>query len=252
MARLRRVPWRVPAGILLAAAGLTLGWLWFRDSRFAAADEIFVTGTSSSEEAQVREALREAAQGMSTLHVREDVLRNAVAPYSSVADLEVHADFPHKLSIEVLERRPVATVESGGRTVPATGGGRLLDGVRAPGLPVVAADAGATAAGDHVRDRHALAALRVAAAAPEDLLARSERVYYGPQGMTLDLRNGPELFFGSAEGARTKWRAAARVLAEPSAEGAVYLDLRVPGRVAAGGVGPITPDPAPPILNAQP
>jgi cell division protein FtsQ len=209
MARLRRVPWRVPAGILLAAAGLTLGWLWFRDSRFAAADEIFVTGTSSSEEAQVREALREAAQGMSTLHVREDVLRNAVAPYSSVADLEVHADFPHKLSIEVLERRPVATVESGGRTVPATGAGRLLDGVRAPGLPVVAADAGATSAGDHVRDRHALAALRVAAAAPEDLLARSERVYFGPQGMTLDLRNGPELFFGSAEGARTKWRAAA-------------------------------------------
>ena len=35
-------------------------------------------------------------------------------------------------------------------------------------------------------------------------------------------------------------------------EGAVYLDLRVPGRVAAGGVGPVTPDPAPPILNAQP
>src|SRR4029078_2663298 len=116
----------VRAGIWRAPPGLTLGWLWFRDSRFAAADEVFVTGTSSSEEAQVREALREAEQGMSTLHVREDVLRNAVAPYSSVEDLEVHADFPHKLSIEVLERRPVATVESGGRTVPATGGRRPL------------------------------------------------------------------------------------------------------------------------------
>jgi cell division protein FtsQ len=252
MARLRRVPWRVPAGLLLAVAVLALGWLWFRDSPFATVEEVYVTGTSSSEENQVREALRQAAQGMSTLHVRQDALRKAVAPYSSVAGLDVHADFPHQLTIEVLERRPVATVESGGVSVPATGGGRLLDGVRASGLPVVQAAAAATSAGDHVTDRRALAALRVAAAAPEELLARSERIYSGPRGMTLDLRNGPELYFGSADRARMKWTAAARVLAEPSAQGAVYLDLRVPGRVAAGGVGPITPDPTPPILNAQP
>jgi cell division protein FtsQ len=252
MATLRRVPWRVPAGVLLAVALLALGWLWFRDSSFAAVDEVFVTGTSSSEEHQVRTALRQAALGMSTLHVREDALRKAVAPYSSVAGLEVHADFPHELDIEVLERRPVATVEAGGVSVPATGGGRLLDGVRASGLPVVQAAAAATSAGDHVTDRHALAALRVAAAAPKELLARTERLYYGPHGMTLDLRNGPELFFGSAERARVKWTAAATVLAASSAKGAVYLDLRVPGRVAAGGVGPVTSDAGPTILNAQP
>ncbi len=252
MGRVRRVSWRVPAGVLLAAAGLALGWLWFRDSPFASVTTVYVTGTSSSEEDQVRGALREAAHGMSTLHVREDALRKAVAPYSSVARLEVHAEFPHKLAIDVVERRAVATVESAGRSVPATGGGRLLEGVRVAGLPVVTAEAGATSAGDRVTDRHALAALRVAAAAPDQLRARSERVYYGPNGMTLDLRNGPELVFGSAEGARTKWMAAARVLAEPSAEGAVYLDLRVPGRVAAGGVGPITPDPAPPIPDPIP
>ena len=70
--------------------------------------------------------------------------------------------------------------------------------------------------------------------------------------MTLDLRDGPDLFFGSGEAARSKWMAAARVLAEPSAEGAVYLDLRIPGRVAAGGVGPIEPEPTPTVLDPQP
>ena len=45
--------------------------------------------------------------------------------------------------------------------------------------------------------------------------------------------------FGDGEDARAKWTAAARVLAEPSAAGATYLDLRIPGRVAAGGLAPV-------------
>jgi cell division protein FtsQ len=250
MGRLRRSSWRIPAAVALAVAGLVLGWLWFRDSPFATVRDVYISGTSSSEEPQVRRALREAATGMSTLHVREDALREAVAPYSSVADIEVHADFPRELAIEVIERRPVATVVAAGRSVPATGGGRLLEGVRAGALPTVAIDGpGATG---RVTDRRALAALRVAAAAPAELRARAARVFYGPRGMTLALRDGPELFFGTAEAARSKWLAAARVLAEPSAEGAVYLDLRIPGRVAAGGVGPIEPEPTPALLNPQP
>ena len=55
----------------------------------------------------------------------------------------------------------------------------------------------------------------------------------------LDLRDGPDLIFGDARRAAAKWAAAARVLAEPSAAGATYLDLRVPERVAAGGLGPV-------------
>ena len=31
-----------------------------------------------------------------------------------------------------------------------------------------------------------------------------------------------------------------RVLADPSSQGATYLDLRIPGRVAAGGLAPAT------------
>ena len=74
---------------------------------------------------------------------------------------------------------------------------------------------------------------------------RATRLYFGKGGMRLDLRNGPELVFGSAADARGKWEAAARVLGDVSAAGATYLDLRVPTLVAAGGVGPIEPEPTP-------
>ena len=67
----------------------------------------------------------------------------------------------------------------------------------------------------------------------------------GAKGLTADLRDGPPLVFGSADDAAVKWAAAARVLAEPSAAGATYLDLRVPGRVAAGGIGPVPQEPPP-------
>jgi cell division protein FtsQ len=243
MARGRRLPWPVLAGVLLTIAGLALGWLWFRDSSFAAVERVTITGSGSSEQRQVREALATTARGMSTLRVDERALKDVVEPYSSVAGLRIRAGFPHDLRIEVIEHEPVATVRTGGSSVPATGGGLLLDGVKAADLPVVATKAPLD--GRHVSDKRTLAALAVAAAAPPELRARSERLFYGPDGVTLDLRDGPDLIFGSAGDARTKWTAAARVLAESSSIGATYLDLRVPKVVAAGGVGPVTPEPTP-------
>jgi cell division protein FtsQ len=243
MARLNRLPWRVLAGAVLALAGLTLGWLWFRDSSFVAVERVSITGGGSSEQAQVRAALEETATGMSTLHVDERALEQAVEPFASVAGLRIRGDFPHDLRIEVIEHEPVATVETGGSSIPATGGGLLLDGVRATGLPTVKSKAPLD--GRHVSDPRALAALRVAAAAPADLRARAERLFYGEGGMRLDLHDGPELIFGTDGDARTKWLAAARVLAESSSAGATYLDLRVPNLVAAGGVGPLEPEPTP-------
>jgi cell division protein FtsQ len=243
MARINRLPWRVLAGLALTLIGLTLGWLWFRDSSFAAVQRVSITGSTSSEEAQVRAALESAATGMSTLNVDAGTLRESVEPFSSVADLRVSADFPHDLTIEVVEHRPVANVESGGSRLPATGGGLVLDGVRSEELPTVASKE--PLADGRVQDRKALAALKVAGAAPPELRARSERVFWGDDGIALDLRNGPDLIFGDAAAARDKWRAAARVLAEDSSAGATYLDLRVPKVVAAGGVGPVTPEPTP-------
>ena len=64
-----------------------------------------------------------------------------------------------------------------------------------------------------------------------------------------ELRDGPELIFGDDSRRRAKWTAAARVLADPEAEGAAYVDVRIPGRPAAGG---LTAETAAPVAPAAP
>jgi cell division protein FtsQ len=225
------------AAVTALAALLAGGWLWVRDSSLARVKDVTVTGATTSDAARVRSALERAARDMTTLHVREQALHDAVAPYPSVAGLRVHTDFPHAMDIEVLEHRPVAAIEVDGRQTPISADGLVLNGVRVDGtLPAIRRT---RLPARRVDDDRTRAALAIAAAAPEPLLERSERLSYGPNGLTIDLRNGPPLVFGTSEDVAAKWAAAARVLAEPSAAGATYLDLRVPGRVAAGGLEPV-------------
>ena len=225
------------AAVTVLAGLLAGGWLWLRDSSLARVTEVRVTGSTTSEEGRIRAALERAARDMTTLHVREQALHDAVASYPSVAGLRVATDFPHGMAVEVLEHRPVAAIEVDGHRTPVSGGGIVLNGVEADRtLPAIRRD---QLPAERVDDAKTRAALTVAAAAPEPLLERSEQLSYGPDGLTIDLRDGPPLIFGTPDDAAAKWAAAARVLAEPTAVGATYLDLRVPGRVAAGGLGPV-------------
>lgn len=241
---------RLAAASLAAVAALAGGWFWLRDSSAVAVRDVFVTGLSSGEEPQIRQALRSAARDMTTLHVREDALLASVSSYPSVLGLEVDASPPHKLSIQVRERAPVAALEAGGQRVPASGDGLVLRGMRVADLPLLRVSA--TPPGDRVTDRRTLAALGVAGGAPVELRSRIARVRSGTRGLTVELRDGPDLVFGSRRDAALKWTAASRVLADPSSAGATYLDLRVPERVAAGGLGPLEPDATPaPESNPQ-
>ena len=236
------------AAVIVVAGLLVGGWLWLRDSSLAAVTDVRITGATTSDEARIRSALESAARDMTTLHVREEILQDAVERFPSVAGLNVHKDFPHTLSIEVLEHRPVAALEIDGRRTPVSGAGIVLTGVDADDdLPSIKRD---QLPGTRVDDARTRAALAVAAEAPQPLLARGERLWWGPEGLTMDMRDGPRLIFGTRDDAASKWAAAARVLAQPSAAGATYLDLRVAGRVAAGGLGPV-PQEAPPE-NPQP
>jgi cell division protein FtsQ len=241
--RLSRVPLRLLVALIVLGALGYGGWTWLRDSSLAAVREVEITGSTSSEESKVRAALDAAARDMTTLHVREDALRNAVAQYASVAAIEVSTDFPHTLKIHVVEHTPVAVLVSGDREIAASGGGLLLRGVVADGdLPVIKTDEPPT--GDRVGNANTRTALTIAAAAPDALRRRVDRLWTGPRGMMLALVDGPDLIFGDASEARRKWLSAARVLADPSAAGATYLDVRIPERVAAGGLGPV-PEPTP-------
>lgn len=241
----RRLSFGVGMVAVLALAGA--GWMWVRDSDLVAVRDVHVTGVTASDAAQVRAALESAALEMTTLHVRHDALRAVAANHPAVVDLAVSTDFPHAMTIKVTERRAVATLSG---NVPVTGDGVVLRGLtaddRLPRLKVKDA-----AVGSRLTDRRALAALTIAGAAPKPLLKRAERVKLVDHGVVVKLRNGPELVFGTAADAKRKWAAAARVLAETSAAGATYLDLRIPGRVAAGGLAPVEPEAPNPNLQPE-
>jgi len=246
---------RILAGVLVGACALAGAWLWVRDSSLVAVRAVTVTGLASSDAPQIRDALRAAALDMTTLHVRNGALRAAVSGYPSIKDLETYAHVPHGLTIRVRERAPVVAIDSGGSSVPASSDGLVLRGMTASGLPTLRVRS-APGSG-RVTDRSTLGALAVAGGAPRPLRDRIERLWSGPRGLTLALRDGPDLVFGSSADAARKWLAAVRVLADPSAAGAIYLDLRVPERVAAGGLGtveddpdlPLSADPQPPVEN---
>lgn len=239
---------RLRVGLALVAVLVLTGggYLWLRQSSLVAVNDVQITGITASDGEQVRAALETAAKEMTTLNVREEILHEATASYTSVDTLKVQADFPHTLRIQVVERRPVAAlVRSGERRVPVTRNGTILRGVTAErDLPSV--NLKSEPAGERVTDKKILNALAVASEAPDLLRARTDRLTSDKRGVIVELKDGPELVFGTGEEAGKKWAAAARVLAEISAQGATYLDLRIPGRVAAGGLAPIatpTPDP---------
>lgn len=223
--------------VVLALAGLSLGgFMWLRDSSLVRVKDVFITGVSVGDATRIRAALRSAAQDMTTLNVREEQLRAAVAPYPSVADIRIHTDFPNEMTIEVVEHVPVAAARIDGRVTAVAASGLVLAGTEgADALPTIKLGRGGV--GERIVDRRALAALSVLGAAPTVLRARLDHAFYDERGLVIATEAGPELIFGDAERARAKWLAAARVLADPGAIGAVYLDLRIPERVAAGGVG---------------
>ena len=228
MRRLSTLPRR---GWLLAAVGalvlLVAAGFWLRDSSLVAVDEVTVTGASGPDAPKIESALRDVARDMTTLHVREDELREAVASFPTVGDLEVDGDFPNALRIEVIEREPVAVVGEGDDRMPVTAGGTVLRGATAPDdLPTI-------------DDEGADAVLELLGAAPKPLLRRAERAYTGDRGLTVRMADGPIVYFGRGDDLAAKWAAAARVLADPTAEGASYVDVRVPERSAAGGVAPV-------------
>jgi cell division protein FtsQ len=241
---------RLGLGLIVLGAAAAAGWMWLRDSSLVEVRDVQITGVTASDGELVKSALESAALEMTTLHVRPQALKDATANTSSVGSLKVSADFPHTLRIQVIERRPVAALApKGEQRIPVTDDGIVMNGVTAErNLPNLVIDD--TAISTKLTDRRALRALTIAGAAPDELLGRVSKLAVNQQGVVASLKNGPELVFGSDADARSKWIAAARVLAESSASGATYLDLRIPGRVAAGGLAPIEPATTDP--NAQP
>jgi cell division protein FtsQ len=235
--------------LLAALATGLLGSLyqfWFRDSALVAVSEVQISGLTTKDAPRIEATLIAAAEEMSTLHIRVDELEEAVRGFPIVGSLRVERDFPHGLRIAVVERPAAALVSVDGAPVPVAGDGTVLRGLQPPdGLALVRMEK--PVVDGRVTDPSTLRALLVAGAAPAGMAQRIERLSEGSaKGIALELRDGPEIIFGDADFAVEKWTAAARVLADPDAAGATYIDVRLPERPVAGGLPVETIEPVAP------
>lgn len=221
--------------LLLAAALIAwLGWTWYRGSSFVRVQRVTVTGLSGPDIAQIRANLTSAALAMTTLDVNIAKLESAVSRYTYVRGLTVTGEGAHGLLIRVDERVPVAQVQLGGQTQIVGADGQLLPGTTRHGtLPTVAL--GSMPDGQTVTAPGPRGAIAVLAAAPYALLAHvSSATSSRLHGVIVQLRNGPQLYFGPTTQLPQKWAAAVAVLQSKDAIGASYIDVTDPQRPAPG------------------
>ena len=234
-----------------AACVLVAGYLfWLRDSALVQVEKVTVTGLGGADADRVRAALASTAKGMTTLHVSRGRLERAAAAFPVVRAIDVAPDFPNGMRIHVVQHRPAAWLVSGSRRLPVAGDGTVLTGLAVSGsLPLVKVTGALPA--KQVPAGAALQALRVAGGIPAALRTRVREIRRERgKGMVVPLAGGPRLIFGDAGRVTAKWAAAIRVLADPDAAGAAYVDVRIPERPAAGGlpvktVTPVAPAEAP-------
>jgi cell division protein FtsQ len=219
----------------LATVLLVAGALWLRDSALFSVEKVDVSGLSGPAAPRVAAALRDTADGMSTLHVDQGKLRRSVADYPQVRDLEISRKGAHELRVHVVEWVPIGAVTAGGRRIPVAADGTLLAGLTtARALATVPVSR--VPSGRRLRDDRGLEGVELLATAPAPLRARITRVSVGARGLAVTMRQGPDLYFGTPDRLDAKWLAAAGVLADADARGARYVDLTVPEHPAAGGV----------------
>lgn len=230
-----RRPWAKWAVLALATVVVVLaaGYLWLRDSSLVSVRKVRVVGVSGPETSQIRTALAAAARNMTTLDVSVSQLRTAVEPYPDVKNLQVSTQFPHGMTIRVVEQVPVAVVSEVGQRVDVAGDGTLLHDVSpSSSLPMISLQ---VPPGGRRLTGYPLTEVQLLAAAPYQLLARIRSVSDGPaHGLVAELRNGPNIYFGAAGHFAAKWNAATAVLANSGSAGSDYVDVTDPNRPATG------------------
>ncbi|HEX5851800.1 MAG TPA: hypothetical protein VFY36_01790 [Solirubrobacteraceae bacterium] len=242
--RLIRAHRRVRIALLAALAAVPLlvgGWMWLRQSPLVAVHDVRISGVHGQQAKAIEAALTDAARRMSTLDVHAGALREATSRFVVVRDVRATPVFPHGLRIHVVEQLPVAAlVVAGARTAVAADGVILGPALLSGSLPTVAGFHEGLA-GERVDGPNVLAAVAVIGAAAMPLRRAVARAYTGPDGLTVEFRGGLLAYFGDATRPHAKWLSLARVLADPSSEGASYVDVRLPARPAAGFPAGVTP-----------
>ncbi len=220
------------------AVGVWAAYMWVRDLSLLAVDHVTVDGVHSREAPAIERALTQTARRMTILHVRKDELEHAVDSFPEVRSVSTSTGFPNTLHIEVAEYQPVAALESGdGRRVAVAGSGILLRGV-GPNVALPVVQVNGLPQGRTLGSGPAHVLVSVLGQAPPELRPLLARAYVSGRGVRVPVRDGPVIVFGKPTRIAAKWAAATRVLADPGAGGARFIDVRLPQRPAAATSAP--------------
>lgn len=235
-----KMPQPSRARLVIAALVLALvivgSWFFVRNSSLVAVENVKVVGLSGYYDKDARSAVVSEAMQMTTMNFDSARIEEAAGQFVDVAGVHVETDFPHGAVIHVDVRRPVLVARLNGRTVTLSQAGEVIAAPQSiAGLPHI--EASGSIDGNRVTGGKALEAATLLGAAPDVLLRKVDKVRWGRFGIVISLENGPDLYFGDGTAARKKWRDVAAVLASTQSKGAAYLDLRIPGRPAIGGLG---------------
>jgi cell division protein FtsQ len=224
--------------MILAAVALVALWatymLWFRNLPLFSIDEVTVTGATTNAPA-IKQAVEQVAGDMTTLHIKDDELRDVVAHFPTVASVGATTSFPHTLHVTVTERLPVAFIKVGPRRTAVSADGYLLLGASfdPKTLPRIE---GVNTHGVRL-DGDAAAQAAILGATPPPLRDRVTSSSWDDQqgGVVVSLDGGPDLRFGDGSRAKDKWTAAVAVLSSSEHGSPSYLDVSVPDRPVSGG-----------------
>jgi cell division protein FtsQ len=226
---------RLVLGGMIAAALFALYMLWFRDSSLVAVKTVRFEGVGKGD-GDLERSLTEAGREMTTLHVRQSVLADAVRPFPIVESVSADPSFPSTLTIRVVKRQVAGLIGKGSDAVAVGADGTILRGLEAkdlhlPQMPLPSPPKGGRLKGPMLEQAEVLGT------APAGLRRYVDHSFNGQSGIGVELDGGVDLVFGDASRASDKWRAAAAVLSDPGLGPLDYVDLSVPGRPAVGGVG---------------
>ena len=222
-------------GAAVAIVVLYAGYmLWFRNLPLFSIDEVTVTGAITNGPA-IKKAVEQVAGDMTTLHLKDDELRNVVANFPTVASVGATTSFPHTLHVTVTERLPVAFIKVGDRRTAVSADGYLLLGASFDRKALPRID-GAVPTGPRL-DGDAASQAAILGATPAPLRDHIESSTWSDAdgGVVVTLDSGPDLRFGDGSRAADKWTAAVAVLSSPEHGSPSYLDVSVPDRPVSGG-----------------
>ena len=230
-----------PSGgsLLIGFALLALGVASYgvaRESPRFAIQRIEVTGGPPSVRERVRLALA-SLEGRSLVGFRREELDRRIATLPDVVGASYDRAFPHALRVFVNPETALLVLRRGDESWLVSVRARvvlpLVKGARG-GLPRIWVTRDTdVAVGDTLADPGAQRAVRVLAAAAEELPAVVRAVRIDGPETTLILRSGVELRLGREHDVRLKLAVAARILPQLGPESS-YLDVAVPDRPVAG------------------